>query len=396
MKVLMYGWEFPPLISGGLGIACYGITSGLEEQKVKIALVLPQGIYDEKTNNWVRGHIKTTYVDSPIRPYITSKEYAQLQKDQPAENINPFHYGSNLLAEVHRYAEVAGSLAHKLSHDVIHTHDWLTVLAGIKAREISGKPLVYHAHSLEPDRNGEHVYQAVYDIEKYGMEQADKIIAVSQYTKNRICENYGIAEEKIKVIHNGVFPSQLNHINPSPEKKRNTILFLGRTTFQKGPFHFIDIANQLLQTRRDIEFIVAGNGDLLEDMIRYVAHLRIGLHVHFTGFLDRDDVARIYQMSKVYVMPSVSEPFVLTCLEAMCYGVPVVISKNSGVAEVMPQALQADFWDTQEMTRQINSLLDHTNIRTKQLDSAKNRMHDLLWSNVGEKISTLYKQLLGQ
>ncbi len=394
MKVLMYGWEFPPFISGGLGIACYGITCGLNEQNVKIALVLPQDVHDKETNDWT--HIKTIYVNSPIRPYITPKGYSQLQENQSTQNTNPSQYGSDLLSEVHRYAEVASSLAHDISHDIIHTHDWLTILAGVKAKKISGKPLIYHVHALEPDRNGIHVYQAIYDIEKYGMQQADKIIAVSQYTKNIICKQYGIADEKVEVIHNGIFSSQLNQMNASPQEKRNTILFLGRTTFQKGPFHFINIANRLLQIRRDIEFIVAGNGDLLEDMIRYVARLRIGLHVHFSGFLNRDDVIRIYQMSKVYVMPSVSEPFGITCLEAISYGVPAVISKNSGVAEVMPQVLKADFWDTQKMADQINTLLNHANLRTEQLECAKNILHELLWSNVGKKISNLYKRLLGK
>ena len=406
MKVLMYGWEFPPNFTGGLGIACYGIVHGLLANHVEVALVLPKDparpAYDSDV--FVLEHnLKLVSIDSSLlsvatinsllQPYMTTKQYEEQLATALACLDEPLDYGDHLLAEVKRYAAAAGKQAAKIEHDVIHAHDWLTILAGIKARQISGKPLIFQIHALETDRSGEHLNQAIYDIERYGLHVADHIISVSHYTKNKIIERYGIAADKITVVHNGLFRQKRCKVERrfSVDHQLKTVLFLGRLTFQKGVFYFIEAARQILAQRQDIQFVIAGEGDLLVSAIERVAALRLGAHIHFTHFLDRAAVSNIYSLSDAYVMPSVSEPFGIACLEALEHHVPVIISKQSGVAEVLDCIITADFWDTDVLAQQILNVVDYPQLTNTLLAGIDEKLDQLTWNNLTKQMIDVYE-----
>ncbi|OGT07738.1 MAG: hypothetical protein A2X78_03585 [Gammaproteobacteria bacterium GWE2_37_16] len=439
MKVLMYGWEYPPYISGGLGVACHAIVHALTKKNILINLVLPHDfsshsasstetlvnligvdLYDEQIAVTSSNLINICQIDSLLHPYFSTNEYQNFieEKNNPNQknhkkklivkqtidhhspDFTPIKitacYGDNLFNEVLRYSEIAGRLAEQISHDVIHVHDWMTILAGIKAKSISKKPLIFHTHALEIDRSGTKNYnRQIFDIEKYGMEQADKVIAVSNYTKNIITSHYGIPANKIEVVYNGIEQSNIKHKINTKSSKTKMVLFLGRITQQKGPSFFIAIAKKILDKRKDVQFVIAGTGHLLAEMIEQVAALRIGKYVHFTGFLDQKTVKKIYQLADVYVMPSVSEPFGLSCLEALSEDVPVVISKQSGVAEALHNTLNADFWDTDDMAAKILAVLAYKGLGAELITNAKKEMEHLTWDIAGDKIISVYNNLTG-
>jgi glycosyltransferase involved in cell wall biosynthesis len=298
------------------------------------------------------------------------------------------------LVEVLRYALVAGALAKDVEHEVIHAHDWLTILAALEAKRYSNKPVVLHIHALETDRSGLWVDKRIFAIEKYGMSKADRIVAVSQHTKDSIVKHYGIDPEKISVIHNGIYCNE--EANPVVKKESDPkmVLFLGRMTRQKGPCFFIEVARRVLEKRSDVQFVLAGAGDLLVDMIEHTASLRIGKNVHFTGFLDSERVQEIYKLADVYVMPSVSEPFGLSALEALSYNVPAIITKQSGVSEVLRHTLVCDFWDVEDMAAKILVLLKYPALRCASLANEQKALRVTTWGKTAEKIIELYKKMI--
>ena len=452
MKVLMYGWEFPPHFTGGLGIACYGIVHGLLTNKIEVALVLPQNPSLPEHNASGFQSINTPFsilsIHSLLKPYIDEKRYQeQLALDlihmtelvsRPANTI-PYpvvpakagihvqldqntttgmdphfrgddtkvptlqdealvEYSDNLVGEVRRYAALASRHALQTSHDVIHSHDWLTILAGIEARRLSGKPLIFQVHALEIDRSDEDLNQDIFRIEHYGLHAADHIVAVSHYTKNRIIERYGIAAEKITVSYNGLFRHQRPQKDVSIVSKNplKTVLFLGRLTYQKGVFYFIEAARRILETRNDIQFVIAGEGDLLSSAIEQVAHLKLGTNIHFTYFLDRESVSKIYHLSDVYVMPSISEPFGIACLEALEHHVPVIISKQSGVSEILDCMMTVDFWDTELLKKRIVELIDEPEIKKQLLANIDEKLDHLSWEKMTQNIVNCYSNLIHQ
>ena len=442
IKVLMYGWEFPPRISGGLGTACYAIVKELAKRKVNLTLVLPQAIDVARIKHVnLIGCDNLGYTDEPkftgivdvkypavanyLHPYITAKDFKQFLGHETLQdffvllaNLNlpeefktiavataeahisgekiTGKYGINLLAEVFRYALVAGALAKNIEHDVIHAHDWLTMLAALEAKYYSRKPVVLHMHALEVDRSGLWIDKRIFAIEKYGMEQADQVVAVSQYTKNNIVQYYNIAPEKITVIHNGIYCPEAAAAPPPPKKKRpKMVLFLGRMTQQKGPYFFIEVARRVLKKRSDVQFVLAGTGELLVEMIERTASLRIGKNVHFTGFLDSNRVREIYQLADVYVMPSVSEPFGLSVLEALSYNVPAIITKQSGVSEVLHNTLVSDFWNTEDIAAKILALLEYPVLRRVSLANTQKDLSAISWGKAAEKIIAVYKKIGG-
>lgn len=400
MKVLMFGWEFPPIVSGGLGIACHGIVQALLDRNVDVTLVLPFLHHtmpvQQKRLQYIKalkhgpenGDIRIELIDALLQPYMSPEHYA-LSKQTASAKL----YSNDLWAEVQRYAHQAAAIAAHAPHDVIHVHDWLTVLAGVEAKKISGKPLVFHVHALEQDRCPQGPNPATQAIEKFGMEAADVVIAVSQYTKARIMQEYGILDEKIEVVYNGHLGTvkKARHL-PLPASERFIVLFLGRITEQKGPHYFIKAAEKILSVRQDVEFIVAGEGDQLPYAIEYCARLGISSHVHFTGFLDRTEVNQFYQLSDVYVMPSVSEPFGIVCLEAIAHDVPVVLSKQSGVSEVLTHSLKVDYWDTDQLAEKIMALLDYPCLQKEMLLHAKRELSELTWDTAAQEIIRIYHQ----
>ncbi len=423
MKVLMFGWEFPPHITGGLGTACFGLTKGLLNNGVDVTFVVPKAYGDESKdvrllnaseisidvrNKIFKDHWnKLNYIeiDSTLVPYADDEEFYRItRKYEHHTEVNESvfsenfkfsgKYGSNLMEEVKRYALVATQIAASKDYDVIHAHDWLTYEAGIAAKKISGKPLVVHMHATEYDRSGENINQTVFDIEKRGMTEADRVIAVSHFTRRIVIEKYGIPAEKVVTVHNAVEPTDKSGaMGISRGVKEKVVTFLGRITFQKGPEYFIEAAYKVLQKDKNVRFVMAGSGDMLNRMVRRVAELKIADRFHFTGFLKGADVDKMFALSDVYVMPSVSEPFGISPLEAMSSNVPVVISKQSGVSEVLKYALKVDFWDIDALADSIYALINYDGISKMFKSMGKSEVDNLKWDNAAAKVLDVYKQL---
>lgn len=425
MKVLMFGWEFPPHITGGLGTACFGMTKGLLKNDVEVIFVVPKAYGDEsqeavrlvnasdvsidirkteQTEFWK--NITYLEVNSSLVPYIGPEAFDNLMESNEkvttlneesvfnARYVFSGKYGENLLEEVARYALVGAQIARDSDFDLIHAHDWLTYSAGVAAKQATGKPLVVHMHATEFDRSGESVNQRVYDIERAGMMAADRVITVSNLTRNIVIDRYGIDPAKVITVHNAVEPvDRPDAEKPEKHVPEKIVTFLGRVTFQKGPEYFIEAAYKVLQRDPNVRFVMAGTGDLLEKMIRRVAQLRISTKFHFTGFLRGDNVDKMFAMSDVYVMPSVSEPFGISPLEAMRSNVPVVISKQSGVAEVLHHALKVDFWDIDAMADAIYGLLQYKSLPEMFSKYGAMEVDNLKWENAARHIKTVYEQV---
>lgn len=421
----MFGWEFPPHISGGLGTACYGLTKALLKTGTDILFVVPRAYGDEKpgkvklinasdvsadlTEEVFRAHersISYLEVNSTLLPYTTEEEYLQmmgkLESGLSAETValqgRKFAfsggYGKNLMEEVRRYALVGAAIATQHKFDLIHAHDWLTYMAGVEAKKASGKPLVVHMHATEFDRSGENINQSVYEIERRGMEAADRVIAVSHLTRNVVINRYGIDPDKVITVHNGVEPAREREDLPMQRHLREKIVtFLGRVTYQKGPEYFIEAAHKVLQRRNDVRFVMAGSGDLLPKMIRRVAELGMATKFHFTGFLRGDDVDTMFGLSDVYVMPSVSEPFGISPLEAMRSNVPVIISRQSGVAEVLKHAIKVDFWDIDAMADAIHALISYEALPRTFKEHGKAEVDQIKWDHAGRKVRDIYNEM---
>ncbi|MBN2813696.1 MAG: glycosyltransferase [Bacteroidales bacterium] len=423
----MFGWEFPPHISGGLGTACYGLTKGLHSVGVNdILFVVPKAYGDEdatKVNIIDAGEIvvsdrivdyksffqKMRFIEvgSSIRPYASPEEYENLTEAERAgvkylvqssfSGKLSFSggYGQNLFQEIANYAVVASVIAYQQKFDIIHAHDWLAYPAGIAAKMISGKPLVVHVHATDFDRSGGSVNPSVYQIEKAGMEAADKVIAVSNLTRNIIIEKYGISPDKVVTVHNAVEPLNNGELKFAERYINDKIVtFLGRVTLQKGPEYFIEAAHLVLQKMKNVRFVMAGSGDMLNRMIGRVAALKIGHRFHFTGFLKGDDVHHMFSLSDVYVMPSISEPFGISPLEAMQSNVPVIISRQSGVSEILHHAIKVDFWDTHAMADAIYGILKYEGLPNMFKKHARLEVDNLKWEHAADKVKNIYQSLL--
>ena len=407
MKVLMFGWEFPPMNTGGLGTACYGLTKGLSQNGVSIVLVLPQAAAETeklempgkfgflKIRNVNMANVKVKSVKSAMAAYMNPSEYDKRMLRMKGQK--PI-YGSNLFEEVKRFAQQAAVIAGEEEFDIIHAHDWMTYKAGLAAKRVSGKPLVVHVHATEFDRTGglganEHVY----GIEKEGMEKADAVIAVSGYTKQKIIEHYGIPASKIHVVHNAVdrddIPNVPAHKSGSGEK---TVLYLGRITLQKGPDYFVAAAKKALEVEPNIRFVIAGSGDMEPRIIERAAELGIGHKVLFAGFLREEDIHRAYRMADLYVMPSVSEPFGITPLEAVMNKTPVIISKQSGVKEVLKHSLQVDFWDIDQMANKMVAALRYKEMHSELQRNSYEEANKLSWHKSAQGCIDVYDKVLGQ
>ncbi len=445
LKVLMVGWEFPPLINGGLGIACYGIAKALSK-RTDLTLILPKispdtfvknieilGLnnlevsgrlsyrkeYEEAMKRY-RAFAKVHTIEmeegAALHPYghpgekedvlrhgAHSREGQSWLKIPPTQgsrevNLGRFQldeiYGADVQYKVAEFAEYVAALASNLEFDVIHVHDWMTMLAGLMVKYQSGKPLVIHAHALSYDRAGPDARGWNYDLEKYGLENADAIIPVSYYTGKVIESHYGIDPSKIFPVHNGIEPVEPFRVEKQfPEK---LVLFLGRITEQKGPEFFLDIASKVIAENDNVRFVMAGNGDRLKRIIETGAYRQVGNKFHFTGFLNREKVNKLLAMADVYCMPSVSEPFGLSAVEAAQFGIPAVISKQSGAAEVMEHALKADFWDVDLMAKHINDLLKNEEIRKRVVEGTYKDIEKVTWDQTAAGVLKAYETVLGR
>ncbi len=401
----MFGWEFPPYNSGGLGTACYGLTKALSSLGTDVTFVLPQ-LPDDLTSSHVRlvsassfKNVRFRTVDSPLVGYMTSESYKKAMTEIHRSRGKPICalYGSNLYAEVHRYAENARIIAEQEDFDVIHCHDWMTYGAGINAKKVSKKPLVLHIHATEFDRTGGHPNQYVYDIERWGFENADRIIAVSNYTKQKVVEHYGIPSEKVVVVHNAIEVDGINNYAPSPIKDTDkVVLFLGRITLQKGPDYFVYAARAVVDHYPNVKFVVVGSGDMERFMIEKATELGLADKMLFAGFMRGADLDRAYQMADLYVMPSVSEPFGITPLESIKNGCPVLISKQSGVSEVIRNCLKVDFWDIHKMADMIVSVLRHSELHHELRENSRSELSTMTWETPARKCIDVYQRVKGE
>ena len=428
MKVLMFGWEFPPHIAGGLGTACEGIVKGLAHNGVETLFVMPNASGDEdqsattilnasdvavaNVSNTVEefiNKVKFLYVDSNIVPYVDPDEYYDAIEKMRREGLNQTtvgfgqkfkfsgKYGANLMEEVSRYAQVGGTIAmqHKDEFDLIHAHDWLTYLAGIAAKELTGKPLVVHVHATSYDRGDEkHIDSRVLDIETRGMQAADRVVTVSDLTRNIVINKYGIDPAKVVTVHNAVDFSGRENLEVERGVKDKVVTFLGRITFQKGPEYFIDAAAKVLKRTTNVRFVMAGSGDMMNRAIKQVARLGIADRFHFTGFLRGADVQKMFALSDVYIMPSVSEPFGISPLEAMRTGVPSIISYQSGAAEVLKYALKVDFWDVDALADDIYALVSYPALTSFASKQGFDEVNALKWNGATAKLKKVYESLL--
>ena len=430
MKVLMFGWEFPPHIAGGLGTACEGIVKGLAHNGVETLFVMPSASGDEdqsattilnasdvavanvsETVDEFINKVKFFYVDSNLVPYVDPEEYFDAIEKMRRESVSQTtvgfgqkfkfsgKYGANLMEEVARYAQVGGTIAmqHKDEFDLIHAHDWLTYLAGIAAKELTGKPLVVHVHATSYDRGDEkHMDSRVLEIEKRGMMAADRVVTVSYLTRNIVINKYGIDPAKVVTVHNAVDFSGRENISVERGVRDKVVTFLGRITFQKGPEYFIEAAAKVLKRTKNVRFVMAGSGDMMNRAIRQVARLGISDRFHFTGFLRGQEVQEMFALSDVYIMPSVSEPFGISPLEAMRSNVPSIISYQSGAAEVLKYALKVDFWDVDAMADDIYALLSYPALADFATKQGFDEVNELKWNGATAKLKEVYESILNQ
>lgn len=426
MKVLMFGWEFPPHIAGGLGTACHGLTKGLAKHDVEILFVMPSASGDEDqsavkivnasdvpfTQTWsdmqtFLNKVDFLRVSSNLVPYIDPQLYSEYGSEIKRSEYEQFKvkygakykfsgkYGANLMEEVASYAMVAATIASENTFDVIHAHDWLTYAAGIAAKRISGKPLVIHVHATSFDRgSADNIDTRVFEIERMGMLEADKVITVSNLTRNIVINKYGIDPSKVITVHNAVDFNEFQQVDVKRGIDDKIVTFLGRITFQKGPEYFIEAAAKVLKRMPSARFVMAGNGDLMNRSIRRVAKLGIADRFHFTGFLRGADVKKMFAYSDVYVMPSVSEPFGISPLEAMKSNVPTIISKQSGVAEVLKYAIKVDFWDIDAMADAMYGLLAYPGLSEMSIRCGVEEVNALKWENAALKIKDVYSMAI--
>lgn len=448
MKVLMLGWEFPPLINGGLGIACLGLGRALA-QRVELSFILPKvdptylveqleliglnhldDLVVDRANlekslasvsnvHWIEGEVASRML--PYQPEeierqagrgVVSSSTAEgtsrlLKKSEKVvdrlnevglgDRLAMFQednlYGEDVGERVWAYAQIAASLAEDMDFDIVHAHDWMTFVAGMEIKKRTGKPLVLHVHSLNYDRGGPDSRGWIYDIEKSAMEMADLVIPVSRYTGTICTGHYGIDSNKVHFVHNGADPVETFR-SESPFK-HGLVLFLGRLTGQKGPRFFLEIAAKVLEKNPNVCFVMAGTGERMKELIEYGAFKDVGDRLHFTGFLNKEKVNKLLSMTDVYCMPSVSEPFGLSAIEAAQYGIPAVISKQSGVAEVLTHALSADFWDVELMAQHITDLLTDPAARAEAVNHSLTDQENCTWEAAAGRVVDLYGEQLG-
>jgi glycogen synthase len=417
MRALMFGWEFPPHILGGLGTASYGLTKGLSLQKdLEIVFVIPKPHGDEDQSflkmigacnvPLVWRDPSWELLQERFGSYMNPQEYYDLRAHIYADFRYLYtndigcmgfsgRYPDNLLEEINNYSICAGVIARREPFDVIHSHDWLTYPAGIHAKNVSGKPLVIHVHATDFDRSRGQVNPQVYSIEKNGMDHADHIICVSNLTRDTVISKYHQHPDKVTTVHNAVEPvsKEIEAIEPIRGSGEKIVTFLGRITMQKGPEYFVEAAAKVLSKTKNVQFVMAGSGDMMEAMIRLAAKRGISDRFHFPGFLKGDKVYEMLKSSDVYIMPSVSEPFGISPLEAMQVGVPSIISKQSGCAEILNNTIKTDYWDIDAMADAIYSIISYPAMYDYLRTEGKREVDEIKWEYAGQKVRDIYNRV---
>ncbi|MCB1326934.1 MAG: glycosyltransferase family 4 protein [Spirochaetales bacterium] len=424
--IFMIGWEYPPLITGGLGIACRGLARALAARGHRVHFLVPRvpdgPFIDEGVHVFSPAdHSFRPEEQDQLRVEIahfqggrTPGAYESPGRGEPGQTLavdgpRSFTvsgslemltggYGDRIYAEVELYARAAGFIAASIGADVIHAHDWMAFPAGLAARASTGRPLVCHVHATEFDRSGELVNQRIYDIERAAFHGADHVVTVSNYTRNIVLHRYSMPEEKVTPVHNAIefeLPSAI--VAKEPRKIRDRIvLFLGRITFQKGPDYFVRAARIVIEKIKNVRFVMVGTGDMYTRMLEMAADLGVGKHFHYTGFMNRRQVERIYKMSDLYVMPSVSEPFGISPLEAMIHGVPVIVSKQSGVSEVISNCIKVDFWDVDALAESMVNVLSKSELHAQLRRAGEEEVRRFSWQTPAERVENVYERLIAR
>lgn len=407
LKVLMFGWELAPIVYGGLGVVCRSITERLVNSGVKVTYIIPKLPIQISIDNLNLVNASSYRIDetlfrelavsSTLTPYINSQQYIKFMDN--ISHTGTVHqtfdvYGQDLFAEVERYAFRAKDIVPQSDFDVIHAHDWMTFKAAVYAKELSGKPLIVHVHATEFDRSAGHPNPQVLDYERIGLENADSIIAVSNYTKEKIIELYDIDPDKIVVIHNAI-EKQTKVVDRKPLLTNETkqVLFLGRLTIAKGADYLLKAAAKVIKVFPNVKFLFVGKGEMTEELVDLSIDLGISKNVVFTGWLSHDQVDEAYKVADLFVMPSITEPFGLTALEAMRNGTPVLISKQSGVSEVIQNCLKVDFWDVEDMANKILSVLKYNPLQETLMENGSHDVDQVSWETQTSKIVELYESL---
>ncbi len=414
----MFGWEYPPLHAGGLGVACQGLVRGLSKTGVKVTLVLPMDLRNHPEAAMLRGPADAEgieidgegsirFVQSALQPYENQQEYAERMQSLSAHGVAPGGsiadlYGPDLGEAVWRYAEQSVAITKDLHPDVVHCHDWMTYEAGIRASRYHRVPLITHIHATEFDRTHFQPNGWIADQERRGFEAADQIIAVSNYTKNLLVEHYGINPRKITVVYNGHDAPRSNlhleHKNVVRDARSMAhpplVLFLGRLTTQKNPGQFLDVAKLVHDELPAVQFVMAGEGGMLPELLDRTCRMGLSENMIFTGKVGKREAERLYRQADCFVMPSVSEPFGLVALEAIAHGTPVILSKQSGAAEVIDHAFKVDFWDTAKMADCIVTVLREEPLAMQLRSEAPSILKRLSWKNQAGEVTTLYKNIL--
>lgn len=428
----MLGWEYPPHITGGLGTACEGLTMALARGGIDISFVVPALLGGEKAphmtlidswdGNAIRGKraagaadtVMRTHVKKLLSCYAREEELelpvslfeVEVEGEEEGEGAgeatitkkpNASRYGGNIMDEVYGFSQRVAQLVDRLDFDLIHAHDWMTYPAGVVASRLSGKPLVAHVHSLEYDRSGQSVHPTIHGIERLGLEHSGAVIAVSAYTRSVVMDQHPVEGERVFVVHNGVSGKYRRSLKRRVEKKHRgkTVLFLGRITFQKGPDYFVESASRVVQHVPDVRFVIAGTGDMLPQLVGRVRDLGLGNHFHFPGFLAGSDVEKMMRHADLYVMPSVSEPFGISALEAISCDTPCLISKQSGVGEVLRHALRVDFWDVNRMADLMINALLYPSMCYEMVRNASREAQRLRWGPAARRTVEVYRSVIG-
>ncbi len=399
MKVLTFGWDFPPHTTGGLGVACQGLTRELAEQGVEVIFVLPKTQAVEGSGRFIFADIehmvRVHEVNSSIAPYLGSETRMDVYDEYGVRRM----YQSTLIAEVHAFAHKASEIAKNETFDLIHAHDWTSYLAGVAAKVATGRPLILHVHATSFDQAaGNSVDPTVFGIEQEAFNAADRVIAVSQFTKNIIVDKYGTDPEKVQVMHNGVHVQEPKRHEPTLQELRaqgkKIVLYHGRITIQKGVDYFVQAAQKVIEHDPNIIFVISGKGDMTAQIMRQVGALGLSQHILFAGALWYEERDQMYQSVDLVVMPSVSEPFGLVPLEAIQHGAPSLISKQSGVAEVVTHVLKVDFWDVEDMANKILATMRYPVMHQQLVREGQREVKRLSWKGVASKVRDLYQHLL--
>lgn len=417
-RILMFGWEFPPVISGGLGVACLGLCKALSEF-TELKMIIPKSAPGFQLpnmeliglNSFNREQLLELYRQplasiqtydnnntdfNPYQRFAQNEFIGQKFYEVYSNEVQPFEldqlYSSDVIKKVIEYSRICTLYGLRQNFDIIHAHDWMTFLPAMELKKQSGKPLVLHVHSLEYDRGGENSRNWVWELERKAMEMADFVLPVSRYTGSIISQFYGIDSRKIQAVHNGVEPIERSNFQNLTGKK--LIIFFGRITMQKGPEYFIEAARIVLSQSKDVHFVMAGSGDMYTKLIELVAHYRIGDRFHFTGFLNKARLNDLLSIADVYCMPSVSEPFGLSAVEAIQYGIPTIISKTSGAGELLNGVPKLDFWDTHKIAEYMLAAIHDPIFRKRIIGESDLDLNNISWQHSAQEVLKVYHQLL--